>query len=203
MSCLLELVAGIVYSFTHEWFLILRKTSLNMCVYMCADWTYICVVTSCGSKLVRLSNLDRAPALCMAQGGTSQDNVARHFNVNNNTISRLVLRYRDTSKVKDRARSGRPRVSLANTDRRIVGLTARRRCVTVSAIQAEIQNPGQQIISDQTIRNRLHSGGFRSRRAKIVLAMTPNHQRRRLRWCQQHCRWTMDNWQRVLFSEFA
>ena len=92
--------------------------------------------------MVRLSNLDRARALGMVQGGTSQDNVARHFDVNKSTISRLVFRYRDTGEVKDHARTGRPRVTPANTDRRIVRLTARCRFVTANAIQAEIQNPG-------------------------------------------------------------
>ena len=104
--------------------------------------------------MVRLSRLDRAHALGMVQAGTSQEVVARHFNVNRSTISRLLSRYRDTADVKDRARSGRPRVTAANTDRRILGIAARCRFVTANTIQAEVRQPGWQRISDQTVRNR-------------------------------------------------
>ena len=61
--------------------------------------------------MVRLSTVDRARALGMVQGGTSQENVARHFNVHKSTISKLMTRYRDTGDVKDRIRSGRPRIT--------------------------------------------------------------------------------------------
>ena len=45
---------------------------------------------SCGDNMVRLSRLDRARALGMVQVGTSHEVVARHFNVNRSTISRLL-----------------------------------------------------------------------------------------------------------------
>ena len=106
---------------------------------------------SCGDNMVRLSRLDRARALGIVQAGTSHEVVARNFNVNRSTISRLLSRYRDTADVKDRARSGRPRVTAANTDRRIVGIAARCRFVTANTIQAEVRQPGQQRISDQTV----------------------------------------------------
>ena len=93
---------------------------------------------SCGDNMVRISRLDCARALGMVQAGTSQEVVARHFNVNWSTISRLLSRYRDTADVKDRPRSGRPRVTAANTDRRIVGIAARCRFVTANTIQAEV-----------------------------------------------------------------
>ena len=170
-------------------FLVLTNMGVQLCYCFCGD------------KMVRLSNVDRARALGMVQGGTSQENFARHFNVHKSTISKLMTRYRDTGDVKDRIRSGRPRITSANTDRRIVGLAARRRFVTANAIQAEVHNPGNQRVSDHTIRNRLRSAGFRSRRAKKVPAMTADHHRRRLRWCQRHSRWNRQDWQRVLFTD--
>ena len=49
--------------------------------------------------------------------------------------------------MKDRPRSGRPRVTTRNTDRRIEGLAARRQFVTVPKIQNDIVVSGGQRIS--------------------------------------------------------
>ena len=133
----------------------------------------------CGSRMVRLSNVDRARALGMVQDGQPQYEVATLFGVSRGTISKLMTRYRETHDVKDRPRSGRPRSTTAQTDRRIVGLAARRRFVTANTIRADVQRP---IICDQTIRNRLRAGGFRSRRPSKVPARTAEHER--LRSCQ-------------------
>ena len=87
-------------------------------------YTFLLVGLYCNNEdiMVRLSSLGRACVLGMVQAGISREVVARHFNVHRSTISRLLSRYRDTTDVKDLARSGRPRVT--DTDRRIVGIAA-------------------------------------------------------------------------------
>ena len=59
--------------------------------------------------MVRLSNLDRAIAIDMVQSGSSCHDVTLTFGMNKSTITKLKIRSRETTDVKDRANSRRPR----------------------------------------------------------------------------------------------
>ncbi len=142
----------------------------------------------------RLSNLDRARAIGQLESGLSQQEVAARFGVSHTTIGRLRQRYHETHEVRDRRRSGRPRVTSAATDRRIEALAARRRYVSSSVIQREVQQPGRQRISTQTVRRRLHASGLRSRCPATVPNMTAAHERARLAWCRHRRRWNRVQW---------
>ena len=148
----------------------------------------------------RLSNVDRARVIGQLEAGVRQSLVAARFGVSRKTIGKLKQRYRDTNEVKDRPRSGRPRITTAATDHRIEALAARRRHVTATEIQVEVQQPGQQRISRQTVRRRLHASGLRSRCPAIVPAMTAQHERIRLAWCRHRHRWNQAQWGNVMFS---
>ena len=128
----------------------------------------------------RLSSLERGRAIGQLQAGVHQNVVAARFGVNQSTISSLRRRYAATSDVRDRPKSGRPRVTSAATDRRIETLAARRRYVTATTIQAEVRQPGRQRISTHKVRRRLHRAGLRSRRPAVVPDMNAGHERHRL-----------------------
>ena len=66
--------------------------------------------------MAKLSNLNRAFALGQLQSGRSQRQVAAEFGISQAAVSNLVNRYHDTGNIKDRPRSGRPRVTVAATD---------------------------------------------------------------------------------------
>lgn len=149
----------------------------------------------------RLSSLDRGRALGQLQAGERQNVVAARFGVSQGTISNLIRRYHQTNDVRDRPRSGRPRVTTAATDRRIEALAARRRYVTATTIQAEVRQPGAQRISTQTVRRRLHQAGLRCHRPAIVPDMNAQHERHRLRWCHHRRRWNRVEWGNILFSD--
>ena len=52
-------------------------------------------------------------AICMLEAGMAARAVARRLNVHESTISRLRSRYQETNSTRDRARTGRPRVTPA------------------------------------------------------------------------------------------
>ena len=103
--------------------------------------------------------------------------------------------------MRDRPRSGRPRVTSAATDRRIETLAARRRYVTARTIQAEVRQPGRQRISTQTVRRRLHHAGFRARHPATAPDMNAGHDHLRLAWCRHRRRWNRIQWGNILFSD--
>ena len=138
-----------------------------------------------------LSSLERGMAIGQLQAGVQQNVVAATFGVSQATISKQQRRYQDTDDVRDRPRSGRPRVTTAATDRRIETIAARRRYVTATAIRDEDRQPGRQCISAQTVRRRLHRAGFRARLPAIVPDMNAEHERQRLAWRRHRRRWNM------------
>ncbi len=172
--------------------------------YSVRHWElHVCSIhaTSLTTCMPRLSSIARARAIGQLENGASQTAVAARFGVSQATISKLRRRFHDTNDVKDRPRSGRPRVTTAATDRRIETLAARRRFVVSTVIQQEVQQPGRPRVSRSTIRRRLHNAGLRSRRPATVPDMTPDHERIRLAWCRHRRRWNQIQWGNILFSD--
>jgi transposase len=60
---------------------------------------------------------DRERAMGMVQAGMTHQAVADHFDVSRITISRLMIRLRQTSRTNDRPHNGRPRVTSQRQDR--------------------------------------------------------------------------------------
>ncbi|XP_067682565.1 uncharacterized protein [Haliotis asinina] len=66
--------------------------------------------------------------------GPSQRQIARTFNCSQTTIRKLLIRYQQTGKTKDRQRSGRLRVTTAAKDRYIRQIHLRNRSVTATSL---------------------------------------------------------------------
>uniref|UniRef100_A0A8C4Q1X5 Transposase IS30-like HTH domain-containing protein n=1 Tax=Eptatretus burgeri TaxID=7764 RepID=A0A8C4Q1X5_EPTBU len=126
----------------------------------------------------RLSRDQRQCALGMLQGGLSYREVARHLGCSHQTISAQVDRDTLYNSADDRPRSGRPRVTTARQDRQMVLSHLRDRFRPASRTAAE--TPG------------------RPYRGPV---MTAAHRRIHQRWCQQHQRWILAQWNEVAFSD--
>ena len=66
-----------------------------------------------GNLMMKLSDISRAKAIGMLQAGLTKKDVAAQMGVCSKTIQRLQQRYQQSGSVKDRPRSGRPRVTNA------------------------------------------------------------------------------------------
>ena len=67
----------------------------------------------------RLRQNVRERAMGMVQAGMTHQAVADHFNVSRITISRLMIRLRQTGRTNDRPRNGMPRVTSQCQDRQL------------------------------------------------------------------------------------
>ena len=65
----------------------------------------------------RLRQNDRERAVFMVQAGMTYQVVADNFNVSRITISRLMIRLRQTGRANERPRNGRPRMTSQRQDR--------------------------------------------------------------------------------------
>ena len=149
----------------------------------------------------RLTSEQRLRAIGMLESGDTQRVVAQRLGCSQVTICNLATRYRDTNAAADRQRSGRPRVTTRAEDRHILLTHLRDRFRPATRTAAEtpgLQNPR---ISASTVRRRLHSFDLQARRPYRGPVLQPIHRRNRLRWSQQHLRWTQREWRQVLFSD--
>uniref|UniRef100_A0A671VKC8 HTH cro/C1-type domain-containing protein n=1 Tax=Sparus aurata TaxID=8175 RepID=A0A671VKC8_SPAAU len=140
-------------------------------------------------------------AIARLQTGCSQTEVATELRVSQSVISRLQQRYRETGRVTERHRSGRPLATSHTDDRFIVNSALRNRMMNADQIQAHLREVRGTQVSRQTIRNRLHQCGLRARRPARVPDHTTRHRRHRLAWAREHLRWTRNQWASVLFSD--
>lgn len=149
----------------------------------------------------RLSLMDKARAIGQIQAGVPQKDVALLFGVSPSCISKLKYKYRATGDVKDRPRSGRPKVTTPQQDRYISMSALRNRRLSSRNLQARFAGRYGRRISDQTVRKRLHAANLRARKPAKKPAMTALHRQNRMRWCRQHRPWNLNMWRNVMFSD--
>ena len=128
----------------------------------------------------------RERASGMLQGGMRTADVARAINCNVRTVRRLRQHYRETGRIADHPRSGRPRVTTPAQDWyiRTSHLRDRYRMATITAqVTPGTHNPS---ISTQTVRNRLREAGLRACRPDVREVLTRHHRQ------QRH--WTRQDW---------
>ncbi len=142
----------------------------------------------------------REHATGMLTAGMSTRAVPCELNVHFSTISSLQRRFREFGSTSDRPHNRRPRVTTPAQDLHIQhNLQDRlRQAPGTAAATIGFHN---QIISAQTIRNRLREAHLHSRRPHRGLNLTAVCRRNQLEWANAHIRWRLALWRGVLFTD--
>lgn len=148
-----------------------------------------------------LSLDNRNIALGLLEAGTRVADVARRFGVHERTIFRLQARFRQTGNVKDRPRSGRPRITTPREDRYVVTSSRRHRFMPARKLVNQLRAATGTRISVYTARNRLRAARLRARRPYVGIPLTARHRAARLNWARQHLGWTRRRWNRIVFTD--
>lgn len=134
----------------------------------------------------------------MLQTGRNQSQVSQHFGVNRSVICRLWQRYVNTGDPTEQ-HPGRGRSTTALHDR-YIQLTARRQPkLTAQEIGLKLQFSSDVVVSQQTVRNRLHEYGLRARRPIMCPSICHGNRARRNECCREHLWWTQEQWDKILF----
>ena len=136
----------------------------------------------------------------MLHSGLSQRHVANVLGVSQSVVSRMWNRFITTGNVRHLHAEGRERSTNEVQDRFLV-VQARRHRFDSATLRRVFQNAICVRISTQTIRNRLHDAGLRSRRLAIRVPLTRYHVQMRLAWARDHVTWTQNDWAPVLFTD--
>lgn len=130
----------------------------------------------------------RQMAIGMLNAGVTAREVARQFNVNESTISRLKTRYQLTGNVKDMPRSGRPRKTTLAEDRYIVVTSRRNRFMCSRRLAESVRNATGTRVCDRTVRNRLRAARLHGRRPHVGIPLTRRHRQDQVTWARLHHR---------------
>ena len=152
----------------------------------------------------KLSNSDRARALGQPQSGQSSRRISMAFNTSRQSIDRIRQRYAASGDVKDLPRSGRPGATNRAEDRLITNTTLRNRFTNAPTMTRRIRqqrDAGGIPVSVQTIRNRLHAAGLKSRVPAKKPCLSQRHRAARLQFARNHVRWNRQQWRTVTFSD--
>ena len=139
----------------------------------------------CCLTMPRLRAELRERATGMLEAGMAARAVARRLNVHESTISRLRSRYQKTNSTRDRARTGRPRVTTPAQDNNIRLRHLHNRQLTAASTARETPGTHNPRISEHTVRRRLRDAGLRCR----------------LQWGRNYRDWTINHWLQVLFTD--
>ena len=150
----------------------------------------------------RLRQNDRERSVGMVQAGMTHQAVAdHHFNVSGITISRLVIRLRQTGRTNDRPRNGRMPVTSQRQDRHLRIIHLRNPIISVEDTARRKLGLVNIRISGQTVRRWLREYGLRARRPVIGPVLKQHHRTAILAWARARRRWRFHTWQHILFSD--
>ena len=149
----------------------------------------------------RLRQNDSERAVGMAQAGMTQQSVADNLNVSEITISRLMIRLRQTGRMNDTPRNGRPRVTSQRKDIHLRLIHLRNRMITAEDTARRTPGLTNIRISGQIVRRRLRESGLGARCPVVGLILKQRHRTAILAWARARRRWRFHTWQHILFSD--
>ena len=128
--------------------------------------------------------------------GQSERQVSRKVGVPKSTVHRWRV---NAFSLYRKVGSGRRRKTSSESDRLIVHLVRNDPTLSSAELRNSLPEP---TVSALTVRRRLRSEHFKSRKRPSGIELTANHKRLRLEWATRHCHWR-SQWSRVVWSDEA
>ena len=142
----------------------------------------------------------RASIIVLAEEGYSQRAIAERLCVSKTAVQETIARKTTTGSIVPKKRPGRPRKTTKRTDQMMRRIVTSQPSASSSFVQAQL--PPHVQVSTATIRRRLcNDFKLRSYRPAIKPRLSKKNIRDRLKFCQQHLNWTVDDWPHVMFSD--
>lgn len=144
---------------------------------------------------------EKVRVLTLLQEGRSQRYIANIVGTTQSVVSRLLRKHTETGNDLRRHGSGRRRKTTVAEDRFMRIQVLRNRTATARDVQRDLLRATGRLISDQTVRNRLHKAQMASRRPAKVRQLLVRHRQARLQFAREHRHWQLQHWRPVMFSD--
>ena len=149
----------------------------------------------------RLRQYDCERAVGMVQAGMARQAIADDFNMSRITISRLMIRLRQTDRMNDRPHNDRPYEMSQRQDRHLRLIHLRNHMITAEDTARRTFGLANVRILGQTVCRRLCESGLRARRPLVGPILQQRHMTTRLTWARALRRWRFHTRQHILFSD--
>jgi len=123
--------------------------------------------------------------------------IAKRVRCSKSTAAYWVERYRENRDLSTTERSGRPRVTTAKQDERIVTLAEKENNIMATEIKKNMEERGVEI-SISTVRRRLREAGGKFTNEISKPLLTEEHRKKRLQWAKKHKNF---DWSQVIFTD--
>ncbi|KAK7477003.1 hypothetical protein BaRGS_00031779 [Batillaria attramentaria] len=149
----------------------------------------------------RMSEEQRWQIIGMHSTGMTCRAIGRQLGYQTSVISRMITKHAETNTVKDRPRSGRPRVTTQREDRALYRLVRQQRFASSSHLKRQWL-PNRQLPT-KSVRNRLRATSIALRARRVIKRplLTDHHKRLRLAWCLARQHWNLRNWRKIHWSD--
>jgi transposase len=131
------------------------------------------------------------------QNGLSYGQLALLYSLSKSSVYNICRKRHLFGTVKDRPRSGRPRVSSTRDDRRLIRMSLTHRKRTAS----ELQRDWHVSACLSTVKSRLRNAGLRGHVAARKPFMQNRHRKLRLQWSKDRKNWTVAQWRSIRFVD--
>ncbi|XP_062600651.1 uncharacterized protein LOC134262292 [Saccostrea cucullata] len=155
-----------------------------------------------GRKGKELSNQVKEIAWKLLQEGKTISYVSETLDVSRTTIASFKKRVERRGFIENIPRRGRKPVVTARDYRKLERLVKTHRRESLQDITDKFNENKERPISKRTVQLHLHKHGFVRRVAKKKLVIREVNRRKRLSWCREKRKVTVDNfWRKVIFSD--
>lgn len=143
----------------------------------------------------------RSSIITLHQEGYASRQIGERLNLAASTVKYTIRRYQETGELEDRDRPGPSRITTPADDRQLQLISKRNRRKTAPEIASEFNRGRRHPISLTTVKRRLAEGNLHGRVAARKPLLRRGNRLKRLQWAQEHRTWTIEQWQKVLWTD--
>lgn len=152
-------------------------------------------------KTAEISIEKRVKITVLHEEGYSLRKICERTGVSYGGVHAIVSKYKTTGLIKNIQRPGRPKITTAAEDRKIIITSKRNRFKTAPIIAAEMNKHRERKLSTTTVKRRLIAIGLNGRVAAKKPLLRPKNSKKRLQFAKDHLNWTQEDWAKVLWSD--
>lgn len=134
-------------------------------------------------------------------GPKTYASLAAKFHVPKTTVFDIINRYKQTGRIEDAKRTGRPTALTERERRDIVRKVKVDPFISTPKLQVEVKERFGKDVNCRTLQNYVRKAGFRARMARKKPLISKRNQRRRLAFARKHIKKPISFWNSILWSD--